>query len=221
MRAEFQGDGRIVVLGVAKALINSGSLVDETLRDEKFDLILLSITQEEVAGLKEFVKHPIEVEMDDIEIIYEYFMQRFGETSIPPAAYIKALDYADKSGTEVEGIDIPSGKYEDLFVEKVKLSDIIFLSLKKKRILKRKWTSTDAESFCVEWDDYVTRGGYRKVEDERATYMSSRIIEKQKKDTLAILEMEVFNQVVDLLNTQLQPGKSLQTGAEMRAVLSQ
>jgi hypothetical protein len=213
LRAEFIGQDRILLLSINKALKDSGKLVERVFSDGGFDIVLLSVTEEEIQGLREYIKNPIEVEMDDVEIIYEYFMRKFGDTSIPPEAYISAIEIADKKGISVVGIDIPSGMYEDIFVESVQISDMILLSLRRRRLLKRKWNFSSPESFSAEWDSYLNKGGYKKVEKERAKHMAVEIVNKKKGNTLVIVEEERFNDLIENLNSILQ-GYKLRESAE-------
>jgi pheromone shutdown protein TraB len=220
LNAEFIGADRIFILGVVKALTSSGEMVEEAINRQDYDTILLSITDEEVDGLREFLKHPIEIEMDDVEIIYEYLMRKFGRTSIPPAAYIKAISLADRKKIRVSGIDIPSGTYEDLFVDSVKLSDMILLSLKKRRLMSRSWAANDPESFSLAWDKYLSKGGYLKMERERAKYMASEIVKRKKSNTLVVMEIERYNDVVNGLSSLLQGYKLRENSEVMKEVLS-
>jgi pheromone shutdown protein TraB len=220
LNAEFIGADRIFILGVVKALTSSGEMVEEAINQQDYDTILLSITDEEVDGLREFLKHPIEIEMDDVEIIYEYLMRKFGRTSIPPAAYIKAISLADRKKIRVSGIDIPSGTYEDLFVNSVKLSDMILLSLKKRRLMSRSWAANDPESFSLAWDKYLSKGGYLKMERERAKYMASEIVKRKKSNTLVVMEIERYNDVVNGLSSLLQGYKLRENSEVMKEVLS-
>ncbi len=213
MKAEFDGQNRILLLGINKALKDSGMLVEQVLTAGNFDSVLLSVTDEEVQGLREYIKAPVEVEMDDVEIIYEYFMQKFGETSIPPEAYISAIKIADQKGLEVRGIDIPSGIYEDIFVENVQLTDMLLLSFRRRWHLRRRWNFSDPESFSSEWDSYLNKGGYMKIEKERAKHMAAEIAAKKKGNTIVIVESERFNDLVNGLNSTLQ-GYRVQKNAE-------
>ncbi|MGC8617678.1 MAG: hypothetical protein ACP5UZ_02915 [Thermoplasmata archaeon] len=219
MKAEFNGQYQILLLGINKALKDSGKLVEQVIETGNFETVMLSITDEEVQGLREYIKNPVEVEMDDLEIIYEYFMKNFGETSIPPEAYISAIREADKRGLEVTGIDIPSGMYEDIFVVNVQLSDMLLLSLRRRRLLRRRWNLSDPESFACEWDSYLNKGGYLKVERERAKHMAAEIASKKKGNTLVIIETERFEDVVNDLNNTLQ-GYRLQKSEEVKKAVS-
>ncbi len=218
MKAEFDGQSRILLLGINKALKDSGMLVEQVLTAGDFDSILLSVTEEEIQGLREYIKTPVEVEMDDVEIIYEYFMQKFGETSIPPEAYVSAIKIADQKGLEVRGIDIPSGIYEDIFVENVQLTDMILLSFRRRRLLRRRWNFSDPESFSSEWDSYLNKGGYMKIEKERAKHMAAEIAAKKKGNTIVIVESERFNDLLNDLNSTLQGYKVQKTVEEMTLV---
>ncbi len=203
MKAEFIGRYTLSIVGIVKGLKDYGIIVQNEISNGKFRQIMISITDEEIEGLKDFIKHPYQMEMDDIELIYEYHMKKFGETSIPPEAFIKAIEYGQSQNMLIKGIDIPSGVYEDLFVEKVSIFDLIFLSLKKKKMIKRKWDMSTPENFSIEWDKYVNKGGYRKMEEEREKYMASSIAENLNEDTIVILDIERFNGVISSLKTLL------------------
>ncbi len=213
MRAEFAGQDRVVLLGVNKALKESGRLVEELLTAESFDVVMLSITDEEVEGLRQYIRNPVEVEMDDVEIIYEFYMKKFGDTSIPPEAYVTAVRIADKKGLEVKGIDIPSGIYEDIFVGNVQLTDMILLSLRRRRLLKKKWDLSDPERFASQWDSYLNKGGYMKVEKERAKHMALEILSGKRQSTAVIVESERYRDLVINLKSAL-PGYTLLENGE-------
>ncbi|MGC8573976.1 MAG: hypothetical protein ACP5LC_00405 [Thermoplasmata archaeon] len=203
MKLKIEGQFTLEIVGIVKGLKNYGEIVEEEIKKGNFKQILISITDEEVEGLRDFLKHPYEIEMDDIEIIYEYHMRNFGETSIPPEAFIKAIEYADNNNLIIRGIDIPSGQYEDLFVENVSIFDIISLSLKKKRLIKRRWNLSDPESFSNDWDKYVNRRGYLKMEREREKYMAEAIVKNLNIDTIVIIDVERLKGVTAFLKTLL------------------
>lgn len=203
MNIKIEGQFTLEIVGIVKGLKKYGEIVEEEIINGNFKQILVSITEEEVGGLRDFLKHPYEIEMDDIEIIYEYHMRNFGETSIPPEAFIKAIECADNNNLIIRGIDIPTGQYEDLFVENVSIFDIISLSLKKKRLIRRRWNLSDPESFSNEWDKYVNRRGYLKMEREREKYMAEAIVKNLNIDTIVIMDIERLKGVTSLLKNLL------------------
>jgi hypothetical protein len=207
LNIKIEGQFTLEIVGIVKGLKKYGEIVEEEIINGNFKQILVSITEEEVDGLRDFLKHPYEIEMDDIEIIYEYYMRNFGETSIPPEAFIKAIEYADNNNLIIRGIDIPTGQYEDLFVENVSIFDIISLSLKKKRLIRRRWNLSDPESFSNEWDKYVNRRGYLKMEREREKYMAEAIVKNLNIDTIVIMDIERLKGVTSLLKNLLQEYK--------------
>jgi len=207
LNIKIEGQFTLEIVGIVKGLKKYGEIVEEEIINGNFKQILVSITEEEVDGLRDFLKHPYEIEMDDIEIIYEYHMRNFGETSIPPEAFIKAIECADNNNLIIRGIDIPTGQYEDLFVENVSIFDIISLSLKKKRLIRRRWNLSDPESFSNEWDKYVNRRGYLKMEREREKYMAEAIVKNLNIDTIVIMDIERLKGVTSLLKNLLQEYK--------------
>lgn len=203
MKLIAEGTYTLVVLGVVKGLKLYGDIVIDEIGRGNFTRVLISITDEEVNGLRDFINHPYEIEMDDIEIIYEYHMRNFGETEIPPAAFMKAIELADRNRLAVKGIDIPSGEYEDLFVENVSIFDIINLSLKKKRLIRRKWDLSNPERFSIEWDRYVNKGGYYKMEKIREKYMAETIARDLQENTIAIVDVERIEGITSILKNLL------------------
>ncbi|MEM0128481.1 MAG: hypothetical protein QXO03_05305 [Thermoplasmatales archaeon] len=204
MRAEFVGQERIVLLGIVKGLKDSGRAVSDIYSSERFDLLLLPITEDEVDGIRHHIREPVEVEMDDIEIIYEYYIKKFGDTSIPPEAYVTAVRLADRDGIEVAGIDIPSGAYEEIFVSNIQLNDLISLSFRKRRLMKKKWNLNDPVSFSLDWDKYINKGGYKNLEQERVKFICGEILKRKRGNTLVILEVERFQDIVGALKNALQ-----------------
>jgi len=126
----ISGQRDIKIVGIVKALKSYGDLVEKLIRDYNFIEILLSTTDEDINGIREFIKAPFEISLDDLEIMYEQLMKNFGETSVPPEAYVRAVKLADERGLKIRGIDIPEGDYEDLYVKFIDIKDLILLSLR-------------------------------------------------------------------------------------------
>jgi hypothetical protein len=58
LKAEFNGQDQILLLGINKALKDSGKLVEQVINSGTFETIMLSITDEEVQGLQGILKEP-------------------------------------------------------------------------------------------------------------------------------------------------------------------
>ncbi len=203
MIVSISGQRDITIVGIVKALKSYGDLVEKVIENNNFDEILLSTTNEDIQGLREFLKAPFEISLDDLEIMYEQLMRNFGETCVPPEAYVRAVKLADAKGLKIRGIDIPEGDYEDLYVKFIDIKDLILLSLKKNRLMRRKWSIDNPEKTSLEWDKEISKGGYRKLENEREKFMANQIASSQSNKILAIIEIERLSGVIGYLKNQM------------------
>jgi len=199
----ISGKRDIKIVGIVKALKSYGDLVEKLIRDYNFIEILLSTTDEDINGIREFIKAPFEISLDDLEIMYEQLMKNFGETSVPPEAYVRAVKLADERGLKIRGIDIPEGDYEDLYVKFIDIKDLILLSLRKNRLMKKKWSVDNPEKTSLEWDKEVSKGGYRRLENERERFMANQIALSQSERILVIIEIERLSGVINYLKNQM------------------
>jgi hypothetical protein len=199
----ISGQRDIKIVGIVKALKSYGDLVEKLIRDYNFIEILLSTTDEDINGIREFIKAPFEISLDDLEIMYEQLMKNFGETSVPPEAYVRAVKLADERGLKIRGIDIPEGDYEDLYVKFIDIKDLILLSLRKNRLMKKKWSIDNPEKTSLEWDKEVSKGGYRRLENEREKFMANQIALSQSERILVIIEIERLSGVINYLKNQM------------------
>ncbi len=203
MIISISGQRDIKIVGIVKALKSYGDLVEKLIRDYNFIEILLSTTNEDINGIREFIKAPFEISLDDLEIMYEQLMKNFGETSVPPEAYVRAVKLADERGLKIRGIDIPEGDYEDLYVKFIDIKDLILLSLRKNRLMKKKWSIDNPEKTSLEWDKEISKGGYRRLENEREKFMANQIALSQSERILVIIEIERLSGVINYLKNQM------------------
>lgn len=203
MIISISGQRDIKIVGIVKALKSYGDLVEKLIRDYNFIEILLSTTDEDINGIREFIKAPFEISLDDLEIMYEQLMKNFGETSVPPEAYVRAVKLADERGLKIRGIDIPEGDYEDLYVKFIDIKDLILLSLRKNRLMKKKWSIDNPEKTSLEWDKEISKGGYRRLENEREKFMANQIALSQSERILVIIEIERLSGVINYLKNQM------------------
>lgn len=203
MIISISGQRDIKIVGIVKALKSYGDLVEKLIRDYNFIEILLSTTDEDINGIREFIKAPFEISLDDLEIMYEQLMKNFGETSVPPEAYVRAVKLADERGLKIRGIDIPEEDYEDLYVKFIDIKDLILLSLRKNRLMKKKWSIDNPEKTSLEWDKEVSKGGYRRLENEREKFMANQIALSQSERILVIIEIERLSGVINYLKNQM------------------
>ena len=70
------------------------------------------------------------------------------------------------------------------------------------KVMKRRFSSSTAREFALEWDDYINGvKGYREVSEKREAYIANRIrdISNVRGSLLAVIEVERAQAVADLL----------------------
>lgn len=201
------GDGDIItvngskvyVLGVVRGLKSEAEKVAKAFAEFKPDLLAMSVSVEEIAGLRDFIKDPYEVEMSRYEELYAKNLARYGDVFLPPPCFLAGLEEADKAGTEVVGIDMDDETHSAAYCALVSGSEL-FRHTTRFNFLKMKGFKAETpEEFAVKWDKGVNNlKGLRELEIEREKFMC-KAIEKlsagSKKNILAIIDIERSNGV--------------------------
>lgn len=159
-----------------KGLVSHGEQLKSYLLDKKPELLLVSISTEEVAGLAEFIKSPFEMNLSDYEIIYGIRLSKYGEVMTPPPIYTETIIYASKTGAEVVGIDLPQREFDALYTESVKTRHLLRHSIRKKRVLNHDFHDTNEYEFAENWIKKINVvKGLANIDAARVAYMESSI----------------------------------------------
>lgn len=197
---------KIWVFGGIKGLVRDGDEFKKFVAEIHPDVIFVSISEEEISGLREFLKNPFEMNLSDYEIIYGARLSVFGEVMTPPPVYVESLQYADENSIPILPLDMAEREYSDLYTRSVKPTDLVMHSLRKKRILKSKITSDTPEDFVLDWMKQINKiKGLKKVDDERLEHMKRMLKEyldnPDYKNPLVVIDYEFYGDVVGYLET--------------------
>ncbi len=194
---------RLIFYGTVRGAYYEIDDLDKLFQENGFDLILLGISPEELDGMKKYMEKPFDVELSDYEIIWGLKLRDLTKVKLPVPSYYHAVVYSIKNNVEIKAIDMNDDEYAKCFTRNVSFFDLLRHSLKKNRILKRRFRSKTPEEFSLEWDRIVNRGGYKKLEMERERYMTERIRENSKgNNILIIIDFERMDNIVSSLKHQ-------------------
>ena len=197
-------DGKLVVYTGVKGLVSHGNDLKRFLEAEKPEILLVSISPEEVTGLAEFVKSPFEMNLSDYEVIYGVRLSKYGEVMTPPPIYIEAITYTAKNGAKAIGIDMPQEQFDKLYTESMKSRHLNRHSLRKKRVLNKEYGDSNEYEFAEAWIKRINSiKGLAEIDARRASYMSSRICNFAKNEYnpkhAVIIDYEFFRPVIENL----------------------
>lgn len=197
-------NGKLVVFAGVKGLVSHGNDLKSFLDEKKPEILLVSISPEEVKGLGEFMESPFEMNLSDYEVIYGVRLSKYGDVMTPPPIYTEALSYSNRNGSKAVGIDMPQDQFDELYTNSMKSRHLIRHSLRKKRVLNKEYGDTNEYEFAEAWIRRINSvKGLAAIDARRADYMSSRITgfvenEYNPRHTI-ILDYEFYRPVVENL----------------------
>ncbi|WP_337860276.1 hypothetical protein [Ferroplasma sp.] len=188
------------LFGGVKGLVRDGDDLRKELLEIRPDIIFISISPEQVEGMKDFIEDPFELDMSDYEIMYGINLAKYGEVMTPSPVYIEATKYCKENGIEMIGLDMEEGDYQNIYSKYVKTTDLLRHSLRKKRIMKIKFNAETPEEFVKTWNSSVDLKSFKKVNAARENYMSQRIddlYEQYKgKKIVCIVDYDYYNNIL-------------------------
>jgi pheromone shutdown protein TraB len=163
----------------------------------------MSVSREEIAGLRGYVKEPYEVEMSRYEELYSKHLAKFGDVFLPPPCFLAGLEEADKAGIEIVGIDMDDDTHSAAYCALVSGAEL-FRHTARFNILKAKrFAASTPEEFVVQWDKSVNNlKGFKELERERECFMAkelARLAAIQKGMIFAVVDIERASGVMALL----------------------
>lgn len=193
------------ILGFAgiKGLVSQGDRVREFLEASTPSRILVSISPEEVEGLRSFLKDPFEMNLSDYEIIYGVLLSKYGEVMTPPPIYIEAMNYSDRTGAAIIGIDMDEEHFNDLYQNEISSLHLLRHSLRKKKISRNLSPGEDPYEFVEMWAHQIGKiKGFARVDERRADHMSTIVVEQMSsgiKNTVLIIDYELFGRFSSII----------------------
>jgi hypothetical protein len=197
-------ESEVFILPVIKGLKSETEKVKEAFDKVQPNKVAISLSQEEVDGLRN-IPEDYEPMLTRYDEIYAEGLSRFGEVAAPPPCYIAALELADHTNIEIVPIDIDEKSYTELYCAAVSGSNLFRHSTRTWILRRRKFGAQTAEDFVRAWDKAVNGlEGFRIIEGARTKSMAEgiRSLAKDTKRVLAIIELERAKDVALLLKEQ-------------------
>ena len=192
------------ILSVIKGLKSETEKVRKAFEETKPDVVAISLSREEVEGLKN-IPDDYEPELSRYEEIYAEGLGRFGEVAAPPPCYVATLELAQHEGVPLIPVDMDEQSYTDLYCAVVP-GTALFRHSTRTWLLKRRTFSDDSpEKFVLAWDKAVNNmEGFRIIENKRADAMAKGIKKAcaGSNDLLAVIELERAADVLDILRKE-------------------
>lgn len=195
----------ISVLGVVKGLKAEVGRVQSAFDQTKPDIVAISISKEELEGLKNIPDDYVP-ELSRYEQIYAEGLSRFGEVAAPPPCYVATLELAGHLGLKLVPVDLDEDSYSKLYCAVVPGTTLFRHSTRTWLLKMRRFSDIGPEEFVVRWDKAVNSlEGFRTIEDKRASKMAKGVLSlcDDSKRVLAIIELERAREVVELIQGRL------------------
>ncbi len=191
---------QVFVLPVIKGPVSDGEKVRTAIMDIRPDAVGISISKEELEGLRAYQGE--EIELSDLEEAYKAGLSEFGEVQLPPPCYLEALKACDELGVPIIPIDMNEDLFSDRYCELVGGFELMKESFFSHRIARKRFNLESAEAFVLDYDRKVNGGrGLSALNAEREAHMARSAEEMAggRSRVLLLLELERADGVKALL----------------------
>jgi hypothetical protein len=192
------------VLGVVKGLKSETEKVRRAFEESKPDKVAISLSKEEVEGLKN-IPDDYEPELSRYEQIYAEGLGRFGEVAAPPPCYVATLEIAEHEGIPLIPVDLDEQAYTDLYCAVVPGTSLFRHSTRTWLLKRRAFSDDGPEQFVIAWDKAVNNmEGFKLIESKRAEAMAKGIRKacQRSQSVLAVIELERASDVLGILRKE-------------------
>ena len=196
------GDSAVHILPVIRGLTSEISTVQEAFASVNPEAVAVSLSKEEVDGLRN-LPTDFEPELSRYDEIYIQGLAKFGEVAAPPPCYVAAIEIADSEGVPVLPIDIDEASYTELYCASVSGTTLFRNSTRTWHLRRRAFSADTPEQYVVKIDKaFNNMRGFRNVESERAEWMARETLKAAKNfgRLLTIIELERADDVVKLVD---------------------
>jgi hypothetical protein len=195
------GDSSVCILPVIKGLTSEISTVQDAFASVDPDAVAVSLSKEEVDGLRS-LPADFEPELSRYDEIYIHGLARFGEVAAPPPCYVAAVEIADSERLPVLPIDIDEASYTELYCASVSGTTLFRNSTRTWHLRKRSFHADTPEEYVLKVDKaFNNMRGFRNIERQRAEWMARETVKAAKsfKRILSVIEFERAGDVAGLL----------------------
>ncbi len=196
------GGSAVHILPVIRGLTSEISTVREAFAAVNPEAVAVSLSKEEVDGLRN-LPTDFEPELSRYDEIYIQGLARFGEVAAPPPCYVAAIEIADSEGVPVLPIDIDEESYTELYCASVSGTTLFRNSTRTWHLRRRAFSADTPEEYVLKVDRaFNSMRGFRNVENQRAEWMARETL-KAAKDfgrLLTVIEFERAGDVARLVD---------------------
>lgn len=200
-RAVTVGEGTVHILPVVKGLVSEAGRVEDSFEQVRPDKAAVSLSKEEVLGLRN-LPEDFEPELSRYDEIYAEGLGRFGEVAAPPPCYVAAVELADHLGIPLLPIDLDEDSFSELYCAAVSGSALFRHSTRTWLLRRRRFGAETAEEYVLRWDRAVNNmEGMRLIERKRAERMAEALVDAASGGghVLAVIELERAEDVRSIL----------------------
>ncbi|MCL4343221.1 MAG: hypothetical protein M1267_05165 [Candidatus Thermoplasmatota archaeon] len=195
----------ILLIGGVRGLVSEGEEIDSILKDFDPEIVAISMSPEEMEGLKHFLDEPFRVGLSDYDIIYGYKLAVYGEVMVPPPIFLNAVRYASQNGKRLVSLDLPESEFSTSYTRNIGTISLIRHSLRKTRLRKKFFPDPDPDQFTISWQNEIEKiKGFRELQQSRidAIAVSLNDLFGSCKDQriAVIVEREIVSQIEALIS---------------------
>ena len=204
VREVAAGGSTIHVLPVIRGLTAEIATVRDAFSKVKPDAVAVSLSEEDIAGLRDLPKD-YEPELSRYDEIYVTGLARFGEVAAPPPCYVAAVEIADSDGTPIIPIDIDESSYTELYCAAISGTQLFRDSTRTWYLRKRAFSADTPEEYVMKVDRaFNNMRGFKYIEMQRADWMAKALLEAapNHERLLAVIEFERMEDVLRSMNRQ-------------------
>ena len=186
------GASTIHILPVIRGLTSEIETVRRAFRDVTPDTVAISLSKEEVYGLRN-MPDDFEPMLSRYDEIYVQGLTRFGEEAAPPPCYVAAVEIADSERLPIVPIDVDEESYTELYCASVSGSALFRNSTRTWLLRRRSFSADTPEEYVVKLDRaFNNMRGFRRIEEERVEWMAKqlRTVARKAERPLAVVELE-------------------------------
>ncbi len=196
------GGSAVHILPVIRGLTSEISTVREAFASVNPEAVAVSLSKEEVEGLRN-LPADFEPELSRYDEIYIQGLAEFGEVAAPPPCYVAAIEIADSEGVPVLPIDIDEASYTELYCASVTGTTLFRNSTRTWHLSRRAFSADTPEQYVVKVDKaFNNMRGFRNVESQRAEWMARETLKAAKnfERLLTVIELERAGDVARLID---------------------
>jgi len=194
---------KIYFVDVVRGLKSEANRVKLAIQEVKPDIIAMSVSKEEIEGLRDYIKEPYEVEMSRYEELYARNLARFGDVFLPPPCFLAGIEAAENDHLELVGIDMDDETHSAAYCALVSGSELFRHTTRFNFLRLRSYRADTPAEFVRIWDRKVNNyRGFRELERERERFMAKEVAKlatDQRRGILAIIDVERADGIMALL----------------------